>query len=216
MEIVSDIIMMPIDKIVPYEKNPRRNSKTVELLCEILPEVGFNVPLVLDENNVIVKGHARYLAAQRLGMTEVPCVISHASPDEIKADRIADNKVFEFSTWVQEELQHEVDMLDLNFDPEKFGLPKLELPDMEFDFDFDDDDDEYEIDDAERRRRFAELMAQMEQEEADVQIVTQNQIDNARGAQRDVVKEPPKYFAVTCDKCGYTGFVREGDALVWE
>ena len=89
MDVADEIIMVPIDKIIPYEKNPRKNSKTVELLVKVIPKVGFNVPLVLDTENVIVKGHARWLAAKQLGMTEVPCIYSYADPETIKADRIA-------------------------------------------------------------------------------------------------------------------------------
>lgn len=164
METVSKIIMMPVEEVKPYEKNPRKNSKTVELLTKIIPQVGFNVPLVLDKDNVIVKGHARYQAALALGMQTVPCVISEADPEAIKADRIADNKVFEFSNWVNEELLHEVDMLDLDFDFDAFGLPKLPIGGLEFDmmndaeeFDLDNEDAES---DEERRQRFLQLMAE--------------------------------------------------------
>lgn len=214
METVSEIKMIPLGEIKPYEKNPRRNSKTVELLCKAIPKVGFNVPLVLDESNVIVKGHARYYAAEKLGMETVPCVISHASPDEIKADRIADNRIFEFSQWVGEELMHEVDMLDIDLDLEEFGLPSMDIPD--FDFDFDDEDDGYELDDEERKRKFAELMSQMEAEAEEVQIVTAHQIQSAVENQRNTAKAPPEYIEITCEKCGEIAFVRKGDEMLWE
>lgn len=216
MEIVNEIVMMPIDSIIPYEKNPRKNSKTVKLLCEIIPKVGFNVPLVLDEHNVIVKGHARWLAAKRLGMQTVPCVVSHADADSIKADRIADNRVFEFSQWVNEELMHEIDMLDLDFDPEMFGLPKLEIGD-ELGFSFDEpEDDSVVMSDEERRRRFEEFMAKSEEGAQPVEFVTLNQMSSAKQAQRAEAKAPPTYYTVTCEKCGATMFIREGDEMVWE
>ena len=78
MEIVNQIVMKKISEVKPYVRNPRKNDKTVNLLVEIIPKVGFNVPLVIDRNSIIVKGHARYAAAIRLGMEEIPCVVTDA------------------------------------------------------------------------------------------------------------------------------------------
>lgn len=214
MQVTDRIIMLPVEDIHPYEKNPRRNSKTVELLTKVIPKVGFNVPLVLDHEHVIVKGHARFMAAQALGMTEIPCVISDADPESIKADRIADNKVFEFSKWINEELMHEVDMLDIGLDLSEFGLQTASLDGA--DFFMDEFEDEQEEDPAiaeERRRRFMEMMAQ---EVETVQITTQQSIDNAKYEQRSEAKAPPNYFTVICENCGATMFVREGDEMTWE
>lgn len=219
MKTVDSIIMMPIKNVIPYENNPRENSKTVDLLVKIIPQVGFNVPLVLDKNHVIVKGHARYLAAQRLGMIEVPCVISDADPEAIKADRIADNKVFEFSTWINDELMHELDMLDIDFDPEAFGLPNVSQMGGEMPaFDFEDDDEDFEnpVDAEERRRRYEELMRQMEEEAEPVEIVTRQQVEHAKMRQKSEAGAPPEYFAVKCEKCGKVMYVRKGDEEVWE
>jgi len=54
------IVMKKLSEVKPYIRNPRKNDKTVELLCKIIPKVGFNVPLVIDEKGIIVKGHARF------------------------------------------------------------------------------------------------------------------------------------------------------------
>ena len=223
IDAVSRIVMIPIDKIVPYEKNPRRNSKTVELLCKAIPKVGFNVPLVLDRNNVIVKGHARWLAAKQLGMTEVPCVISFASPEMIKADRIADNKVFEFSQWVKDELLHEVDMLDIGFDLKEFDLPTVDTgvqgTDFGMDFEpYEEEEGQSPETEEERRRRFAEFMAKQEQEaETPVQITTQQQLDSAKQKLKEEhQKGQANYLSITCEKCGHVFYVREGDAMTWE
>ena len=220
METVNTIIMKPLESIRPYEKNPRRNSKTVELLVKIIPKVGFNVPIVIDSEGVIVKGHARYLAAQKLGLKEVPCVVSTADPESIKLDRIADNKVFEFSKWINEDLLHEVDMFDLDvgFDLEAFGLPKLEIADIPNNFNVDampdlpEPNQGSEQDDEARRQRFLQMMAEQEAQanEQDMQIVTQHDLDTAKEEQREEAKAPPKYFAVTCEKCGKVGYVKEG------
>ena len=104
MEIVNQIVMKKISEVKPYVRNPRNNDKTVNLLVEIIPKVGFNVPLVIDRNSIIVKGHARYAAAIRLGMEEIPCVVTDADEETIKLDRLADNRISEFSEWINDEL----------------------------------------------------------------------------------------------------------------
>lgn len=94
-----EITMMPIDSIIPYWRNPRIHNSTVNALAEAIKRYGFNVPLVIDKNNVVVKGHARLKAARMLGLTEVPCIVTDADDAKNKADRIADNKIQELSKW---------------------------------------------------------------------------------------------------------------------
>ncbi len=60
MEVVNKIVMKKLNEIKPYFKNPRKNDKTVEMLVKVIPQVGFNVPILIDKDGVIVKGHARY------------------------------------------------------------------------------------------------------------------------------------------------------------
>lgn len=107
-----EIVMKPVNEIIPYWRNPRRNDATVEALVPVIQKSGFNVPIVIDKNGVVVKGHARLRAAKRLGMEAVPCVVSDASEDVIKADRIADNKIQELSSWDFGKLDAELDRLD--------------------------------------------------------------------------------------------------------
>ena len=125
MEIVSKIENKKISDIKPYIRNARNNEKTIALLCKIIPKVGFNVPIVIDENGIIVKGHARYVAAIRLGMKEVPCVVTHASAEDVKLDRIADNVVSEFSEWLTEDLLSELKTMDVEFDMSELNLPSF-------------------------------------------------------------------------------------------
>jgi ParB-like chromosome segregation protein Spo0J len=99
VEVVRETVMVPITEIKPYKNNPRINDATVEKLVQLLPKVGFNVPLLLDRENVVVKGHARLAAAIRLNMTSVPCCYTDADPESIRLDRLADNRVGEFSHW---------------------------------------------------------------------------------------------------------------------
>ena len=100
------IIEKKIDELKPYEKNPRKNDEAVEYVANSIKEFGFKVPIIIDKDNVIVAGHTRYRAAQKLKINIVPCIIADDLTDEkIKAFRLADNKVGEFAEW-------DVDLLD--------------------------------------------------------------------------------------------------------
>ena len=94
------IEMRSIDSITPYERNPRQNDGAVAAVADSIREFGWRVPLVVDEQGVIVAGHTRLLAARKLGLAEVPVhVATGMTPEQIKAYRIADNKLHELSTW---------------------------------------------------------------------------------------------------------------------
>lgn len=119
-----EIKMIPVNEIIPYWRNPRRNDKTVDALVEVIQKNGFNVPIVVDKNNVVVKGHARLKAAKRLGMETVPCIVSDAPEEVIKADRISDNKIQELSAWDFGKLNfelahHETPVFNRLFRPEE-------------------------------------------------------------------------------------------------
>ena len=115
LKIATELVMVPIQDIKPYQRNPRKNDTTVDRLVELIPKVGFNVPLVLDRQNVIVKGHSRWAAAIRLGMRALPCLYTDADPETIRLDRLADNRVQEFSTWDESALQAELASLNLDY-----------------------------------------------------------------------------------------------------
>lgn len=135
MDVINTMEMVPIGAIKPYARNARKNDKTVAKLVELLPKVGFNVPLVLDRNNVIVKGHTRWQAAMRLGMKTLPCVYTDADPETVKLDRIADNRVQEFSLWNEDLLGSELAGLNLPFALDLGILDfKIDLPAFEVGF----------------------------------------------------------------------------------
>lgn len=210
INVESKIEMRKINQIKPYIRNPRKNDKTVELLCKIIPKVGFNVPLVIDSKGIIVKGHARYTAAIRLGMTELPCIVTHADEEAIKADRITDNKISEFSEWINEELLHEADMIDVDFDLTEFGLPAMNFDDIPDPEDFLDEDEE--ISDEQRQKLYAEFLEKQAQAMTPVSMTTEKAFEKAvERQQKEEVTSPPKYYKCVCEKCGYIMFVREGD-----
>ena len=127
------IVLKNISDIKPYENNPRFNDKTVEALCKIIPQVGFNVPLYVDKDNVIIKGHARYNAAKALGMTEIPCIVSENTDEQNKLDRISDNKISELAEWDLQDLRYELEQIN-GFDLTDIGfeLPKEDFMEMEY------------------------------------------------------------------------------------
>ena len=124
------IVALPIDEVRPYEKNPRKNSGAVKYVKESIRQFGFKVPIVIDSNRVIVCGHTRLLAAKSLGMTEVPCIMADdLTDDQIKAFRLADNKVGEFAEWDMDLLGGELDAIadasDIDMESLGFG-PELD------------------------------------------------------------------------------------------
>lgn len=120
-----EIMQVSITDLIPYENNPRNNESAIDKVAESIKEFGFKVPLVIDKNNVIVCGHTRYLAAQRLGITEIPCIIaSDLSDEQIKAFRLADNKTAEFAGWDYDLLNEE--LTDLSIDMSVFGFIEAE------------------------------------------------------------------------------------------
>lgn len=116
------IIQKKIKDIHPYEKNPRVISDVaIEKVANSIKEFGFKVPIVIDKDGTVVTGHTRLKAAEKLGMTEVPCIVADdLTPEQIKAFRLADNKVSEFSEWNLDLLNSEIEILDI--DMEKFGF----------------------------------------------------------------------------------------------
>ena len=210
IQIVDRIEMRKLSEIKPYFRNPRRNDKTVEMLVELIPKVGFNVPILIDENGIIVKGHARYRAAIRLGLERVPCVITYADEEAKKLDRLADNKVSELSEWVTDDLLHELDMLTTDIDLSKLGFPTLDLdsflPDMHF-------SEEAEESEEEKRARYQAYLDSHPAEPPKELITTQVSIDSAAVRQQNIPEKPKKYFRLCCEKCGHVMYVAEGDAM---
>ena len=133
-----------INKIIPYVNNPRNNKDAIDKVAASIKEFGFKVPIIIDKNNVIVTGHTRILAANKLGLNEVPCIVADDLTEaQIKAFRIADNRVSEFSEWDQELLKIELEglkELDFNIELTGFELDDLEL-DAKEEQEYDEDND---------------------------------------------------------------------------
>ena len=116
------IVEKPNAEILPYENNPRINDAAVEPVAKSISEFGFKVPIVIDSSGVIICGHTRFKAAQRLGLETIPCVIADdLTDDQIKAFRIVDNKTSELATWKIDDLNAELAALS-EFDMKSFGF----------------------------------------------------------------------------------------------
>ena len=123
------VVAVPLNKIIPYRKNPRVNEAAVEKVAESIREFGWRQPIVLDKEFVIVAGDTRYRAALRLGEAEAPChFATELSPAQIKAYRLADNRVHEESTWNEELLALELgDLSSMGYDLKLTGFDQDEL-----------------------------------------------------------------------------------------
>lgn len=135
-----------LSEITPYENNPRNNEKAVTYVANSIREFGFRVPIVIDKDGIIVAGHTRLKAAIQLGLETAPCIIADDLTDEqVKAYRLADNKVSEFATWDDELLNIEMGEL-LEIDMSDFGFDtNIDEPDERRDLSDSLDDGEYQL-----------------------------------------------------------------------
>lgn len=118
------IIEKRIEELIEYENNPRHNEAAIGKVAASIEAFGFKVPIVIDKDNVIVCGHTRKKAAERLEMETVLCIVADDLTDEqIKAFRLADNKTGEFAEWDFDKLNEELaELLDIDFDMSSFGF----------------------------------------------------------------------------------------------
>ena len=139
------IVNFKIEELIPYINNPRNNENAIDKVASSIKEFGFKVPIVVDKEKVIITGHTRLLASKKLGLKEVPCVIADdLSEAQIKAFRIADNKVSEYASWDEELLKIELEQLeDMDFNLDELSIDysdfdlKIELEDIEEEFESD-------------------------------------------------------------------------------
>lgn len=119
-----NIVYMSVDDLTPYENKPRINDKAVEYVANSIKEFGFKVPIVVDENNIIVAGHTRLKASKKLGLEQVPVIVASDLTDEkVRAFRLADNKVSELAEWDEEKLAEEIESIERSMT--EFGFEEM-------------------------------------------------------------------------------------------
>jgi len=133
-ELYKNVEEVATDKIVPYTNNPKKHpDEQVDKIAGSIQEFGFTQPLVVTEDDTVVIGHGRLKAAKKLGLDSVPVIRrSDLSEAQVKAFRIADNRVAE-SDWEADSLAVELEQLDeMDFDLEDTGFDKEEIEDFKF------------------------------------------------------------------------------------
>ena len=116
---------IPIGEVVPYPNNPRRNDHAVRAVADSIQAFGFQQPLVVDKDNVLIVGHTRLKAAELLGLDTVPVVVADSlTPDEAAAYRLADNKTGESAIWDEQRL--DIELSGISLDMGAFGFAEME------------------------------------------------------------------------------------------
>lgn len=123
---------LKVENIHPYERNARKNDQAVDAVVKSIEQCSYVAPIIVDENNVILAGHTRWKAMQKLGRTECECVIKEGlTEDQKRKYRLLDNKTNEIAEWDFDLLPDELEGLDFgemnldwgveNFGEEDFG-----------------------------------------------------------------------------------------------
>lgn len=125
-----ELVTISLDKIKPYERNPRKNDEAVAAVMESIKQCTYVAPIIVDENNVILAGHTRYKALKKLGKTEAEVVVKSGLSDEQKRKyRLLDNKTGEIAGWDFAKLEEELENLD--FEGYNFGFFESSFEDLE-------------------------------------------------------------------------------------
>lgn len=123
------IVLRDIHSILPYARNPRCNQGAITKVAASIKEFGFKQAILVDREQTIITGHTRWLAAQQLGMTQVPVVVDEVlSPSQVKAYRLADNRTAQEATWDDDLLALELgDLSACDFDLDLTGFDAEEI-----------------------------------------------------------------------------------------
>lgn len=145
------ITYMDPQSLIPYEYNAREHKSEIEFLKNSIEEFGFRNPILADGNNVIIAGHGRRIAAIELGLTRVPVIIcDDLTPEQVKALRLADNKLTDLSSWDWDMLNKELaELKDLGWNMEQFAFEDMVQFDTPAEGGLIEDDEEFIAEDIE-------------------------------------------------------------------
>ncbi|MEP6961419.1 MAG: DNA modification methylase [Acidobacteriota bacterium] len=127
-----DIEMWPMERFVPYDRNPRKNDKAVDRMCASIREFGFKIPVLARSDGEVVDGHLRLKAAVKLGIAELPAILCDEwTPAQVKAFRLMVNRSVTWADWDEELLAEELQQLQsLDFDLDLTGFDGRELDEL--------------------------------------------------------------------------------------
>jgi len=136
---MTKVVEVEVWKLISYTNNNKiHNDKQVDLLANSITEYGFNTPIIIDKNNIIIAGHGRLEAAKKLWLEKVPCVIKENLTDvQVKKYRLLDNKIAEIAEDNREAIELElIDIWDLDLNElydfaEDIDLDDLDVDDVE-------------------------------------------------------------------------------------
>ena len=125
----------PLERLIDYARNPRKNDHAVDRVAAAIREFGFRVPIVAKSDGLVVDGHLRLKAARKLGLAEVPVVLADDLTDaQVKAFRISVNRMAELAEWDSELLALELGELgELGFDLKLTGFNEGEIAALSLD-----------------------------------------------------------------------------------
>jgi DNA modification methylase len=122
----------PIDRLIPYARNPRKNDAAVDRMCGSIREFGFKIPCLIRSDGEVIDGHLRLKAARKLGITDIPVILCDEwTPAQVKAFRLLVNRSALWADWDEELLK--IELLDLqasDFDLSLTGFDSKELDDF--------------------------------------------------------------------------------------
>src|SRR6266446_9907687 len=127
-----EVKLWPIDRLMPYARNPRKNDQAVDRMCASIQEFGFKIPCLVRSNGEVVDGHLRLKAARKLGITEIPVILCDEwTPAQVKAFRLMVNRSATWADWDEELLTLELrDLKESDFDLSLTGFDPKELDDL--------------------------------------------------------------------------------------
>lgn len=121
------IQMMKTGDLTPYFFNPRHNDGAVDMVAQSIADFGFKNPIIVDKDRVIIAGHTRLKAAEKLGLSEVPVIVAEdLTDDRARAFRLVDNRTAEIAEWDFEKLQDEIEKIDLDLSDFDFDFAELQ------------------------------------------------------------------------------------------
>src|SRR2546430_17218103 len=123
------IELWPIERLVEYPRNPRKNDSAVDRMCASIREFGFKIPCLVRSDGEVVDGHLRLKAARKLGITEIPVMLCDEwTPAQVKAFRLMVNRSVTWAEWDDDALALELlELKELDFDLSLTGFDIREI-----------------------------------------------------------------------------------------